>query len=135
MSDVPEPDTWTDPAPDVTLVKEADSLLQAAKVLTEMVEKGWFVVVWSPGEVTNGRTYFQYEQWRVHFQRGAQEVAPLIEAEGYGNADTFPEAVFEAMTAATQAWDEQQALEAKDQEQYGKNRGVRFLPQSEDDGG
>jgi hypothetical protein len=70
--------------------------IAAGKIIDEMRRLGFFMACWSPGGVTNGRTYFYYPQWRVHFQRGAEEVAPTIDAEGYGWGETFLEAVRKA---------------------------------------
>lgn len=61
--------------------------------IDEMIGRGFFMAVWSKGAVTNGRSYFEYPQWRVQFQRGAMKAAPLMDAEGLASADTFDEAV------------------------------------------
>jgi hypothetical protein len=73
-----------------------DEWIAAGATIDEMRGRGFFMAVWSPGEVTNGRTYYSFEQWRVQFQRGAMEAAPLMDCEGFGEADTFLEAVKKA---------------------------------------
>ena len=69
-------------------------------IINEMTSQGFFMAIWSPGGVTDGRTYYKYERWRVHFQKGAEPAAPLYTAEGYGNGDTLLDALQEARAAA-----------------------------------
>jgi hypothetical protein len=77
-----------------------DEWIAAGAKIDEMRSKGFFMAVWSPGAVTNGRTFFTYPDWRVHFQRGAQLDAPVMDAEGIGQGDTFLSAVTAAYDLA-----------------------------------
>lgn len=79
--------------------------VQLGRIVENMRTRGFFMAAWSPGKVTNGRECFTYPRWRVHFQRGAEDVAPVYEVEGYGEGESLLEAVRAARDAALELAD------------------------------